>query len=95
MKYTDFKKNPVVELVLSDIVGSEQNGKVSHLNYVERNSIDGKVLAEGKAKTFLKLEDIDVQENGVATNVRLSNDGIWLISKTGTAITTEGFGRKI
>jgi hypothetical protein len=100
MKYNAFKKIGVAQLRLGDTIGDELNGRVHVINFRETDSLTGKVLNEGKIRSFIPLEEIDVDEStadkdgyAVATNVKLSSGkGAYLV-KPGATLDTEGFGR--
>jgi hypothetical protein len=100
MKYNSFKKIGVAQLRLGDTIGEELNGRVHIINFRETDSVTGKTLNEGKIRSFIPLDEIDVDDSTadadgyvVATNVKLSSGkGAYLV-KPGASLETEGFGR--
>ena len=85
MKYIDVFGNAEPKLQLGQIVGSEQNGRVNSLQ-ARLIGADGTAVREGKIKTFIPVEEIEVLDNeGTAdTRVnRLSSNGKWLVKVGG------------
>lgn len=100
MKFTAFKKIGVAELFIGDTIGEEMNGRVHIINFREKDSVSNAVLNEGKVRSFVPLDEIDIDETRVdedgyakANNVKLSSGkGAYLV-KPGQSLDTDGFGR--